>query len=164
MAWNNPDGLYMKTGYEKATATQGKGGEYSNDGLMREIELKINLASLTQTETILSDVITLPKSVRIAEISVVTTTAAATGAAIDLGLIRTSDRSTEVDYDGLLAAFPIASMNANGETTTLVQGTTYAGALVGTTTAYPAHISASATTATAFTAGELIVRIRYYRP
>jgi len=161
MAWMNPDGLYKKYGTEK-TVVQ-KGGEYANKGHFREVEIRLDLTTLTQAETIQSDTIFIPAGVRISEIKVVTHTAAATGVAIDLGLIRT-DRTTELDYDGFLAVFPIASMNVAGETTTLTGGVATAGALVGTTLANIGYITCSATTATAFTAGVIYVTIKYYTP
>lgn len=161
-AYYDNAGLYRKYGVDQTTTSTS--GEYRNNGLMREIEFKIDLTALTETETILDDNIFIPIGMRIAEINIVTHTAAATGVAIDLGLIRT-DRSTEIDYDGLLAAFPTANMNAAGETNSITDNTTYDGALVGATTAtYVGHVTCSRTTATAFTAGVIYVRIRYYRP
>lgn len=155
----NADGLTLKYGTDRATT--GKGGEYVTVGATRELELKLTLTDLTESEVIQSEGGVLPAGARIQEIEVVTHTAAATGAAIDLGLIRL-DRTTEVDYDGLLAAFPTASMNAAGEKVVIVDNTTYDGAVVGTTLVNPAYITASRTTATAFTAGVVYVRIRYY--
>jgi hypothetical protein len=161
MAWLNNDDLYLKFGTEKATPQTA--GEYRMDGPEHMIEIKLDLTTLTQTETIQSDTVFFPKNARISRVDVVTHTAAATGTAIDVGLIRSSDRSTEIDYNGLLAAFPTGSMNADGETTKLTAGSTYAGALIGTTTStYVGHISASMTDATAFTAGVIYVRIYYY--
>src|SRR5688500_15976118 len=107
-AWMDNTTLYQKYGVDQASPKIV--GEYRNNGLEREIELKINLASLTQTETVLDDNLFMPAGVRISSVTVRTVTAAATGTAIDLGLIRT-DRTTEIDYDGILAAFPTATMN-----------------------------------------------------
>ncbi len=160
-SWKNNDGLLLKFGTSKATVQTA--GEYEIDGPEHMIEVKIDLTTLTQTETILSDTVYFPKGARISKVDVVTHTAAATGTAIDVGMIRSSDRSTEIDYNGLLAAFPTASMNADGETTRLTAGSSYVGAQVGTTTAtYVGHFSASMTDATAFTAGVIYVRIYYY--
>lgn len=158
--WTN-DGLTRKFGLDKTTGT--KGGEYRTHGLLREVEFKINLADLTETETVQSDVVFIPTGARIAEVKVITTTAAATGTAIDVGLVRT-DRTTEIDYNGLLAAFVTASMNAAGETVILTQGSSTAGALVGTTTANVGYVTASRTDATAFTAGAIVLAIKYYIP
>lgn len=160
-------GLYRKYGPDKATAKVA--GEYHQNGKLHEIELKILPATLTQTETILDDTVQLPAGARIQEVEVVTVTAAATGTAIDLGLIR-SDRTTELDYDGLLAAMPLANMDAAGETgiyrksVTVPTGLTGTGALVGTTLANNGYISASMTDATAFTAGDLRITVRYFVP
>lgn len=162
MSWLNPDNLYLKYGTEKTTSNVA--GEYSTVGALREVEVKIDLTDLTATETILSDVQVIPTGARIKEVEVVTHTAAATGTAIDLGLIRASDRSTEIDYNGFLAAFPTASMNAAGEKNIVDQAHTYVGALIGTTTSNIGYISASRTDATAFTAGIIYVTIRFYVP
>lgn len=159
--WYDNTGLYQKFGLDKVTVT--KGGEYRTNGRLREIEFKIDLTTLTETETPLSDSVFMPKGVRIQEVEIVANTAAATGTAIDLGLIKT-DRSTEIDYNGLLAAFPTASMNAAGEKNIISDNTTYDGALVGTTTAYPGYVTCSRTDSTAFTAGEIVVTIRFYVP
>ena len=160
--WLNNDNLYVKFGTAQATAQTA--GEYKLDGPDHMIEIKLDLTTLTQTETIQSDTVFFPKSARIRRIDVVTHTAAATGTAIDVGFIRSSDRTTEIDYNGLLAAFPTASMSADGETTTLTNGSTYAGALIGadTSSTYVGHISASMTDATSFTTGVIYVRIYYY--
>lgn len=157
-------GLYRKYGTEKAVST--RTGEYPTKGGLREIECKITLSTLTETETPVSDVVFFPK-MRVQEVEVITTTAAATGTAIDLGLIQT-DRATEIDYNGFLAAFPTAAMDLAGERTiftaasTVPASATGTGALIGTTTSNVGYITCSRTDATAFTAGELIIKIRYY--
>lgn len=161
MAYLNADGLYKKIGTEKAVVQ--KGGEYRNPGQFREVEIKLDLTTLNQNEVIQSDTIFIPSGVRIAEVKVVTHTAATNGVAIDLGLIR-MDRTTEIDYDGLLAAFVLASMDSAGETTILTKGSATAGALIGTTTSNIGYISCSATTAAAFNAGVIYVTIKYYTP
>jgi hypothetical protein len=167
-SYKNADGLYIKTGTDKATPTTA--GEFRNtDGNLRKVEIKLDLTALTATETILNDVTMLPAGARIVSVETVTHTAAATGTAIDVGLIRT-DRTTELDYDGLLAAAPTANMNAAGERSvyqvavTVPTGLTGTGALVGTTLAYNGYISASRTDATAFTAGIVYLTVQYYMP
>lgn len=163
-SWKNNDGLYLKYGTDRATAN--KVGEYTTTGGLREIEIKLNLADLTETETIIGDVTDFPTA-RVHEVEVITVTAGATGTAIDVGLIR-KDRSTEIDYDGFLAAAPIAIMNSAGERTiftaitTVPASATGTGALIGTTTANIGHITASRTDSTAFTAGVIIIKIRYF--
>lgn len=159
MSYQDNDGLLRKYGTERATAKTA--GEYHMYGHLHEVEVKIDLTDLTATETILDDTVMIPKNARIQDVQVVTHTAAATGTAIDLGLIA-ADRSTETDYNGFLAALPTASMNAAGEKNDVTIGHTYVGALIGTTLSNPAYISASRTDATAFTAGIIYVTIRYY--
>ena len=161
-SWLDNGGLFQVYGTDQATTETG--GEYRNNGLEREIELKINLADLTETESVIYDNIFMPAGVRISEVKVKTVTAAATGVAIDLGLVRT-DRATPIDYDGILQAFPTASMDAAGETQVYtVPAAASGGALVGTTTANVGHFTCSRTTTTAFTAGQIIVTVKYFRP
>lgn len=166
-SWMNTDGLYLKYGTTKATPNLA--GEYRTGQLLREVELKITLADLTQTETIQSDQVFIPTGARIQEVELLTITAGATGTAIDVGLTRT-DRTTEIDYDGLLAAAPIANHNSAGERTiftaitTVPASATGTGALIGTTTSNVGYISASRTDATAYTAGVVLVKIRYFIP
>jgi len=163
--WLNTDGLYLKFGPEKATPN--KGGEYRTVGALREIKFKIDLTTLTELETPLSDTVFFPK-MRIHSVDVLTHTAAVTGVAIDLGLVQTN-RTTEIDFNGLLAAFPTAQMGTAGEHTIIQQDTTIPttmvglGALIGTTTTLPGYVTCSRTTATAFTAGVIVVTILYYQ-
>lgn len=158
---SNINNLYREYGTTKATPTVG--GEPVMTGDVREIVFDLDLTALTETETVIMDTTIFPSGVRIKEVEVLTETAAATGTAIDLGLIR-RDRSTELDYNGFLAAFATASMNAEGETTTLRVGSSTVGALVGDVLANDGFVTASRTDATAFTAGALKVTIRYYVP
>ena len=157
-SYTNLDALHLKYGPDKATAT--KAGEYVTTGALREIEVRIDLTTLTEVEVIQSDALFFPK-MRIEEVEVVTHTAAVTGTAVDIGLVRT-DRTTAIDADGFVAALITASMNAAGEKNVLRIGSTSVGALVGTTTTNPGYITASRTDSTAFTAGVIYVRIRYY--
>lgn len=171
-SWNNSDNLYLKFGPDKAVA--GTAGELHTFGQMHQFLFKVTLANLTQTETILDDNVLIPSGYRIQSVNVVTETAAATGTAIDVGLARRITAGaltlTEVDYDGLLAAFPTSQMNSAGEQTTLSAITTVpatqtgTGAVIGTTLANPAYVSASMTDATAFTAGVIHITINAYRP
>jgi hypothetical protein len=163
----NSDGLFVKIGTTKATPNIG--GEYVTVGREREIELKIDLTTLTQSEVIQSDQVFVPAGVRIQAVETIAITGAATGTAIDVGLTRT-DRSTEIDFDGLLAAAPTANMNSAGEKSTyqvavtIPTGLTGTGALVGTTTSNVGYISASRTDGTAFTAGVILLKIKYLVP
>jgi hypothetical protein len=166
-SWTNADGLTQIFGPDKATPK--KAGEYVTPGAMREVELVLTLSALTESEVVQDNTVFIPAGVRIHEVEVITETAGATGTAFDLGLIKT-DRTTEIDYDGLLAACPIANHNSDGERTiftaitTVPASATGTGAKIGTTTAYKGYITASRTDSTAYTAGKLRIKIRFYKP
>lgn len=166
--WMNDDGLYIKYGRSEGTSTHPAGiyaGSFANEQVA---EVTIDLTVLTQTETILNDAVWIPNNAWVTKVEVITVEAAATGTAIDVGLID-QDRSTEVDYDGFLAAFATATMNAVGEVVEFREvGSTPAsittqGALVGQEVTNTGYLSASITDATAFTAGKVKVRI-YFIP
>ena len=155
----NSDGLFVKIGTTKATAT--KAGEYRTVGALREIEVTLSdLTTLTNTAAIIADVTFFPK-MRIEEVEVVNTTAATSGgsATLDLGLIQT-DRSTEIDFEAFLNGAALADYNAVGEKIIYRIGTSGVGQLVGTTTTNVGYITANFNTA-AFTAGALKIIIRY---
>lgn len=172
MSWNNADNLYLKYGTEKTEPK--RAGEYSPTTDMHEVVVKINLVDLTETETVMDDTVTIPDGARIQEVELLTEIVATTGAAIDVGLARRVTAGaltlTEIDYDGLLAAAPTTIMDALGERTIFTEVTTVpasatgTGALIGTTTTEVGLITASRTTATAFDAGRVHVKIRYYMP
>lgn len=157
--WFDNTGVLRK--YGPAQADPVIGGEYKTFGALNEVEFTIDLTKLTEDASIQSDVVFLPKNIRIEEIEVVAHTAAEDGAAFDLGLVRT-DRSTEVDFDGLLAALPIDLVEVAGTKTSVTAGHDNAGALIGATTSYPSYVTANRTTSAAFTAGVVRVRIKYY--
>lgn len=149
--------------YGTTKATPAVGGSVRGYGDVREIVFDLDLTALTQSENVVIDTVFVPSGFMVKEVEIFTETAAATGTAIDLGLIR-RDRTTELDYNGLLAAFPTASMNAAGETNIIRDNTTYDGALIGTTLAYDGLLTCSMTDATAFTAGALKIWVRFYKP
>lgn len=154
------DGLFRQYGTDKTTAEVA--GEYKTYGSGRLIEIKLDLTTLvTSADTIISNTCFFPKNVRIESVEVSTDVAATgTGATLDLGLIAT-DRTTEIDYNGLLTVFPLTSMDSAGETTTVTATTaTVAGALLGTTNATVGYFTARARTAV-FTAGSVFLRIKY---
>lgn len=161
-SWLDNSGLYQLYGVDQTTTSHS--GEYKNFGNERQIELYLNLVTLTQTENIIDDNVFFPAGVKITEVEILVETAAATGVAIDVGLVRT-DRTTEIDFDGILAAFVTATMTV-GSKTVLRKGGTQAGALVGSgvATTNVGHFTASATTATAFTTGLVKITVKYERP
>lgn len=157
--WFNSDGLYLEFGTTKAVVETA--GNYKVNGELNEVFLDLDLTTLTSTPAIVSNTYKFPTGMRIQEIVVVTHTAATgTSTSFDLGLQR-EDRSTQIDYDGLLAAFPKTSCDAVGEQTTVTVGGTGAGALLGTATTQVGYLTAN-TNASTFSAGNVRVRIRYY--
>lgn len=164
--WLNGDGLYVKLGVDEAASldtTKGPAGEFLTYGDKRVTEVVIDLTDLsTSTQLILNDVANVPKNARIEEIEVEVVTAATSGgsATLDVGLIR-FDRTTELDYDGFVAAAALATINTAGKRLNLINGSTAAGALIGTTTANPGLFVAKAGTAV-FTAGVLRVRVKWF--
>lgn len=171
MAWMNNDGLYIKFGTELGHSNSDAGDikTFSPEG-EQTLTLELDLAELTTTETILNDVVWLPSNAQITFVKSIAEVAGATGTSIDVGLIR-EDRTTEQDYDGLLAAFPLSgNYDAVGDTVTFYENATVpasvtgTGALVGTilpTTSNRYYVSASYAAGSAFTAGRLRIMVGY---
>lgn len=160
-SWTN-DGLTKFYGTSRTTPTTA--GEYRHDGPLHMIEVKIDLTALATGAAVLANTTELPAGMRIEEIEIVADTAATSSgsAVLNIGLIR-QDRTTELDYDGFVAALAKTAYDAAGEKTVIRVGSTGAGALLGTTLAYAGLLTADYDTA-AFTAGTIYVRIRYYKP
>lgn len=161
MAYTNADGLYLQWGTEKTVPNVA--GEYKTYGRLRDIEIKLDLTTVGTNSTIISDTTFFPKGARIEEVEIFTQTAATGATAVlNLGLIR-ADRTTAYDADGFIAALALTAIDTAGEKTVLRVGSTGAGAFIGTTLANVGLLVADWDTA-AFTAGVLIIRIRYYVP
>lgn len=162
-SWTNPDGLTIYYGTSERTAA--KGGEYEQDGLFRITDHEINLTDITAT-SILVDRFIFPRKMVVGRVDVIADTAATSGgsAVLNIGFVKASDGTTAIDTDGLVAAIPLASLNAEGKTTSMTQGSTSAGALVGqvVSNSFTSQLVADYDTA-AFTAGRLRVRIYWYR-
>lgn len=160
--WTNSDGLLVK--FNSTAGTVGTGGEYEMDGPLRVTEVKISLTGLATSAAVLDQHVIIPSGARIERIELINETAATSGgsAALNVGLQRL-DRSTELDYDGLVAAAALSTFNSAGEYNSITPGGTAAGALMGTTLSYPGVITADYDTA-AFTAGKVIVRVYWFSP
>lgn len=164
--WLNSDGLLVKLGNTEAASldtTKGPAGELKAFGPQRVSEVSLTLTTLnTSTQVIISDVLNIPKNARIEEVEVEVVTAATSGGAatLDFGLIR-NDRTTELDYDGFVAAAALATINTAGKRLNLITGSTGAGALIGTTLANAGLLVAKAGTAV-FTAGVLRIRVKWF--
>lgn len=160
--WTNKDGLKIFYGVDEGTA--GAAGFYEDAiGNTQVVEVRIPaMTALTDsTQNILDDFVVIPKNARIEWVDVQATTAVTSGGAavLDIGLQRL-DRSTELDYDGLLADAPITDYNSVGETKRYQFGVSGAGALVGTVLANPGYLVATYDTA-AYTAGAITIRIGF---
>lgn len=162
--WTNSDGLHLKMGVNEAQLQHG--GTYNVLGPLQETEIKILATTIGSSAAILpanSVGVEIPSGVRIEEVEVVAETACTgAGAELNVGLIRL-DRSTELDYNGLVAALALTAIDAAGEKTVIRVGSTGAGALIGTTLANPGILTFDYDTA-AYTAGKIVVRVRYYNP
>jgi hypothetical protein len=157
----NSDSLFVKIGTTKAVPNLA--GEFKTYGELREVELVIDLTTLTSSQVIQSDQEFIPSGVRIEEVEIVAETAATSGGAptLDIGLIQT-DRTTVTSNTAFAAAVALATMTPAGAKQVLRIGSTGVGALVGSTTAQVNHICARANAAT-YTAGRIVVRIRYMK-
>ena len=169
MSWLNSDGLYIKMGNEEGASA--KGGSYNTLGPLQMTEVKMDLtvdapvalsivgASSGQLGT------ALPDGIRIEAVEVVVETAATSGGAATLtvGLKQRADRTTTVSASGLINAMALTAIDASGERSYLVPGSTGAGALIGTTVTNGGFIAANYGTA-AYTAGKIVLRVYWYNP
>lgn len=181
MTWTNSDGLYVK--FAKEEGISGRGGAYSteNDG-STIITFTINYTdALSATYTILGAAsgvdagsygVVIPKGLRIEEVKVLAESAFTSSGTIgsstfSVGLKKTSDRSTELDHDGLLtASFVGSAIDAAGERSLVTVGSTGAGALIGTTLSENGVIVVANTAHAShpYTAGKAVVTVRGYFP
>ena len=167
--WVNDDGLLIKFGTDKARVE--RGGEYSVlQAGIHVVSFMLDLASLptvaSTNEQIQLDNVTIPNGAFITKVRVTVVeepTDASGTANLDMGLVD-QDRTTEIDFNGFLAAADL--FNAGTDLGTIVEYdtlTTEAGALVGTQITNTGLITASAETAD-FTDGTLKVDIEYFMP
>lgn len=161
MAWTNNDGLYIRYGTEKAD--MGRAGEYNLLGPLHMTEIAIDLTDLGSSAAIMSPTVTIPNGAMIEKVEVVVTeVSVGTNSNFNLGLID-QDRTTELDYDGLVAAGDAWHEAAIGTTETYTQGSTEHGALVGTVLTNTGLITAHYDTG-AFTDGKVTCRIYWSKP
>lgn len=162
--WLNNDGLYIRYGTDEGVSTTA--GTYPSMVAGQHVtEVKIPaMTALTTTDTILANSTIIPAGAIISKVEVIAETACTSGGAaiLDVGLVRL-DRTTEYDYDGLVAALALTSIDADGDVVSLIQGSTSHGALVGTKLAYAGLVTASEGDANAYTAGEVLIKIYWYK-
>lgn len=167
--WVNDDGLPVY--FPEDAGVVMKGGERDYDG-RHETFVVIDLLALSTAcaydsgnECIVHETLLFPAGAFIEDVEIFTLKeTAGSDANLDIGFVKAVDRTTEVDFNGLLAA----GDDFNGGTDVgsyfkYVKGTTDAGALVGTKLAYTSLMTASPDTAN-FTAGVLEVRVHWFVP
>ena len=158
--WTNNDGLTIY--YGASESVPATGGEYESDGLWREVEVKLDLTTLTSTAGTVVSRVQIPFGYQLGRVEVIADTAATSGgsATLDVGF-KLMAAGTENDYNGAVAALPLANINVDGELNRLDPGVSYAGALVGKVVEADevSLVTANYNTA-AFTAGK--VRVRFF--
>src|SRR5882762_5788392 len=161
-SWFDNDGLYRKYGTLKAVPN--KAGEFKTYGPLREIEVKLDISTLTTTAAIISDQVFFPKAVFLEEVVVEVQVAMATAATFSVGLIQSNDRTTSISDTTFINAEVLATMTPAGKKVTYTAGTAQAGTGIGTVpisaaAVFTGMISAKITGGAG--TGILIVRIRY---
>lgn len=132
--WVNSDNLRVRFG--RAEAVKGNSGEYRENTSTHVSEFDVDFSEvalgLTATNVFILDYDTvLPDTAIVEKIEFVTGTAWATDTDINFGTVKRSDFTSIHDADGLVAALILAARNVAGETTVILPGGTYAGALMG---------------------------------
>lgn len=166
-AWRNADSMNVYFPVDAGTVT--RGGERDFDG-RHETFFEVDLTALPTVASgniqIVAENVVIPIGSFIENVEVLTTKAA-TGATatFDVGLVDLADRTTEIDFNGLVAAGTVASIAALGTFIRYNKGSTSAGALVGTrsSTTKAGLLTMNASTAD-FTAGKLEVRVHWFVP
>lgn len=164
-AWFNSDKLYIKFGPDAGTATKAGSRTDPAEGSLNVIEFELTLTDLTSTQaTVLFDNIIVPAKAWVEKIethTVVAATSSGSNATLNIGLVKEADRTTEIKFDGLIAAQTVANMNAVNKLATITTvGAGTGGNQVGVAIASPGYISGYWGTE-AFTAGKVKVRIFY---
>lgn len=160
--WLNGDGLFVKLGSDEATA--GRGGQESRGGPEEVIEFELSPSVLTTSaETILSDVVAIPKGAVITSTQVfILTATAGANANLDIGLVD-MDRSSNAAAQALVAAGDGWHAAAAGTSETYILAGTEAGTIYGTALSTAKLVTAGAETAT-FSSGLIRIRIFYFIP
>lgn len=162
--WINSDGLVIQLG--ETEAVLGKGGSYEDvvgGSIVTEFVLNFGDIPLT-TATVVDQSVVLPSGYILESVELIAETAVTSGGAatIDFGLQRL-DRTTELDYNGIVAALAITALNAAGKRVVIQNGSTGAGALFnGTATSFPGVFTANSLVA-ALTAGKVRVKLYAYK-
>lgn len=182
MTWMNTDGLFVKFGKEESAKS--RGGEFNR---IDKHELQFEIAYtdvLSATAAVLGSVadpagaavgtfgVVVPKGARIEALEIIVKTPFTSSGTIGsstlvIGTKKSSDRSTELDHDGLTtSSFVAGVLDGAGERTYVVPGVTGAGDDYGTTTAESGVICVanSAHASHPYTAGRAVCRLFYFLP
>lgn len=179
MTWLNSDGLFVKFGKEEAA--DARGGELPSDVThILEVDLSYLDAQSTSSVIVGDNAVpagsttgtfgaVIPKGAKISLLEVLVTAAFTSSGTIGtstlvLGFKKASDRSTELDHDGLTTTSFVGSvLDAVGETTLVRPGTTGAGDdyMVAQTEAGILCAANSQHASHPFTAGAARLRITY---
>lgn len=158
--WYDNTGLFRQYGTDKAVAETA--GEYMQPGAYREVELTIDLTSLTTSAVIQSNNLFFPANVFVEEIVVDTEVGMTVGSAtaFSVGLMKT-DRTTTISDTQFLSSVPNADVTTAGQKKSYTVGVSGVGAGVGSSSnTFPGYITAKSVGGT-YTAGRVKVRIRY---
>lgn len=169
--WLNSDGLMVKFGIAEADRQGAFVGTYATPSTGGYItEAVVNLATVAGTAAsvttpyLLSDSVSIPNGAYIEYVDTwVLVETAGANANLDFGLID-QDMTTELDFNGLLAAADIFNAGTDLNLHTKYEvGTTEVGALVGTVLTNTGLLTCNFDTA-AFTAGRLRMLVKWFMP
>lgn len=163
--WNNVDNLYIRYGTDEATV--GVAGEYGtvDSGNYHVTEVKLDLSTLTDTAVIIDNNAIFPANAIVAKVETfaeVAATSSGTGT-IDVGLVKLSDRTTEIDFEAFIKDGTLANCDALGETVVLTKGVATAGDKMGTTVGTAAGLITANYNTAAFQTGTLKIKIYWYK-
>lgn len=176
MAWLNADGLYVKFAKEEAALSPGGSFAYEADKLCIQFDISY-LDVQSATPAILgsrlgSDGVQVPDNFRAEALEILVRTPFTSSGTIGtstlvIGTKLQSDRSTDIDTDGLTTtAFVGSRLDGAGERTYIEPGATGAGDDYGVTTTANGLIAVSNSQHAShpFTAGSAICRLFGYIP
>lgn len=163
--WQNADGLYVKFNGAAGTATTVGTYEDPGDGGLTVLEIKgLDLSTLTTVAgaTIIADNVVIPKGAVIERVALIATTGATSSGngTLDIGTVR-QDRTTELDFNGILAAVAKTDMDSTNEQHTYIGvGSDGGGAQLGVATTNPSLLTANVNTAV-YQTGIVTLRVFY---
>lgn len=160
--YTNADGLTIYFGQDENY--QRAEGEYRVDGLFRQEEFVLDLATLTNTDQIVTQQI-FPWGKDLFQVRTIVDTPATGGGTLDVGF-RNLRTGAAIAAQGAVAALPTASLATEGATSILTAGSTYAGTLVGkivNNTKYTVIGITAKYNTTAFTAGRVRFQLSWYK-